>query len=177
MNLKLVISFILSIFLFSEASAQMKFFNEAEETYQAGQFYKAVDLYRDAYDKIQGSEIKDEITFKIAECYRKSGQPRRAELWYSKAIKKDYDNPLIYLYHANALKTNEKFDEAIESYKEYQKLKPDDPRGERGIESCELTKKWMENPNGYKVSKQRFLNSTARDFCPTYSKSEYNEIY
>ena len=177
MKLRFAITLFLSIFLFSAAHAQMKFFNEAEETYQAGQFFKAVDLYRDAYDKIQGSAIKDEITFKIAECYRKSGQPRKAELWYSKAIKKDYDNPLIYLYHANALKTNEKFEEAIEQYKQYQELKPDDPRGERGVKSCTMAKKWKENPNGYNVTKQRFLNSTERDFCPAFAKAEYNEIY
>ena len=177
MKLKSAITLFLIIYLFPAAHAQMRFFDEAEKTYNAGQYYKAVDMYREAYDKIQGRSIKDEITFKIAECYRKTSQPRRAELWYSNAIKRDYDNPLIYLYHANALKTNEKFDEAIGSYKEYQKLKPDDPRGERGVKSCTLAKQWKENPSGYKIAKQRFLNSTARDFCPTYSKAEYNEIY
>jgi peptidoglycan-associated lipoprotein len=177
MKLKQVFTLFLSICLFSVANAQMKFFNEAEETYKAGQYFKAVEMYRNAYDKIQGSQIKAEIVFKIAECYRKSGQPRKAELWYNKAIKKNYDNPQIYLYHANALKTNEKFDEAIESYKEYQKLKPKDPRGDRGIRSCTLAKKWKENPNGYKIARLRFVNSTERDFCPTYSKAEYNEIY
>src|SRR6056297_3203532 len=153
MRIQYLLLFLLSMGLLQEASAQMRFYNEAEEVYQAGQYYKAVDMYRNAYDKIQGKEIKAEIVFKIAECYRKTGQPRKAELWYSNAISKEYDNPLIYLYHANALKTNEEFDEAIENYKEYQKLKPDDPRGERGIKSCTLAKKWKENPNGNKVSK------------------------
>ncbi|MCF8334986.1 MAG: OmpA family protein [Bacteroidales bacterium] len=177
MKLQFVIPFILSICLFSTADAQMKFYDEAEEAYQAGQFYEAVEMYRDAYDKIPGSEIKDEITFKIAECYRKTSQPRKAELWYSKAIKRDYDNPLIYLYYADALKTNEKFDEAIENYKKYGELNSDDPRGEMGVKSCSLAKQWKENPSGYKVAKQRYLNSTERDFCPSYSKAEYDEIY
>jgi len=178
MNLKSAIILILSFHLFSfAANAQMRFYDEAEETYQAGQFYEAVDMYRDAYDKIPGREIKDEITFKIAECYRKTDQPRKAELWYSKAIKRDYDNPLIYLYYANALKTNEKFDEAIENYKKYQELNPDDPLGEIGVESCTLAKKWKENPSGYKVAKQRYLNSLERDFAPAYARSDYNEIY
>jgi len=177
MKLKHAFLLILGLSFVTNINAQMKFFNEAEETYHAGQFYKAVELYRDAYDKIPGSDIKSEITFKIAECYRKSGQPRRAELWYNKAIKKNYDNPLIYLYHANALKVNEKYDEAIENYKKYQELQPDDPRGEMGVNSCSLSKKWKENPNGYKVAKLRFVNSTERDYCPSYSQSGYNEIY
>ncbi|MGM0530640.1 MAG: OmpA family protein [Bacteroidota bacterium] len=177
MKLKFVIPFILSICLFSETNAQMRFYEEAEETYEAGQFYEAVDMYREAFDKIPGKEIKDEITFKIAECYRKTSQPKKAELWYSKTIKREYDNPRIYLYYANALKTNEKFDEAIENYEEYQELNPDDPQGEMGVESCSLAKKWKENPSGYKIAEQKFLNSVERDFCPNYSKKDYNEIY
>ena len=177
MRIQYLLLFLLSMGLLQEASAQMRFFNEAEEVYQAGQYYKAVDMYRNAYDKIQGKEIKAEIVFKIAECYRKTGQPRKAELWYSNAISKEYDNPLIYLHHANALKTNEEFEEAIENYKEYQKLKPDDPRGQMGIKSCRKARQWMENPNGYKVSRLRYINSTEDDFAPAYSKAEYNEIY
>lgn len=177
MRIQYLLLLLLGLGLFGKAQAQMRFFNEAENVYQAGQYYKAVDMYRNAYDKIQGSEIKSEIVFKIAECYRKTGQPRKAELWYNKAISKEYDNPMIYLYHANALKTNEKFDEAIENYKQYKKLKPDDPRGQMGIESCRKAKQWMENPNGYKVSRLRYLNSTEDDFAPAYSKAEYNEIY
>ena len=88
MKLKSAITLFLIIYLFPAAHAQMRFFDEAEKTYNAGQYYKAVDMYREAYDKIQGRSIKDEITFKIAECYRKTSQPRRAELWYSNAIKR-----------------------------------------------------------------------------------------
>ena len=174
---KFVFLSFIGILFFTSAEAQMKFYNRAEEVYKSGQFFEAVDLYREAYNKIQGKEIKAEIVFKIAECYRKTGQPRKAELWYNNAIKKQYDNPKIYLYHAEALKTNEEFEEAIESYKEYKKRVPDDPRGNMGIESCEKAQTWMENPNGYKISEMKFLNSTKNDFCPSYSKAEYNEIY
>ncbi len=177
MKIKYLLLLILSIGWFTQANAQMKFYHEAENVYQAGQYYKAVDLFRDAYDKIRGQEIKAEIVFKIAECYRKTGQPRKAELWYNKAISKEYDNPVIYLHHANALKTNEEFEQAIESYQEYQKRQPEDLRGEMGIKSCRKAKKWIENPNGYKVSRLRYLNSTSDDYCPVYSKAEYNEIY
>jgi len=155
----------------------MKFYNRAEESYKAGQYIKAVDQYREAYDKIQGKEIKAEIVFKLAECYRKTGQPRKAELWYNNAIKKEYDNPKIYLYYANALKTNEDFEEAKKNYEIYNEKVPDDPRGKIGIKSCEKAQKWKENPSGYKVEEMRFINSRYNDYCPTYSKSGYNEIY
>jgi len=157
--------------------SQMKFYNEAEETYKAGQYYKAVDQYREAYDKIQGKEIKNKIIFKVAECYRKVREPIKAKLWYNKAISQDYPNPKIYLYYANALKTLEEFDQAIENYEIYKEKAPDDPQGEMGVKSCKLAKKWKENPNGYKIAELKFINSTKSDYCPTYSKAEYNEIY
>jgi len=157
--------------------SQMKFFNEAEATYEAGQFFRAVDQYREAYDKIQGTEIKHEIIFKIAECYRKTGQPRKAKLWYNKAISQEYPNPIIYLYYANALKTLEDFDKAIENYELYKEKAPDDPQGEMGVKSCKLAKKWKENPNGYKIAELKFINSTKSDYGPAYSKAEYNEIF
>jgi len=178
MNFKRILLLItLGLFLFNTAEAQMKFYNRAEESYKAGQYVTAVDQYREAYDKIQGKEIKAEIVFKLAECYRKTAQPRKAELWYNNAIKKEYDNPKIYLYYANALKSNEEFEEAKKNYKIYNEKVPDDPRGEIGIKSCEKAQEWKKNPNGYKVEELKFINSRYNDYCPSYSKSGYNEIY
>lgn len=172
--------FIISLFLLiisSAAIGQKKLYYDAEEMYNAGQYYEAVDLYREAYNNIRDSDIKDEIVFKIAESYRITGQYKKAELWYNNAIRKEYDNPKIYLYYAEALKANEKFDEAIDNYNEYAKLAPEDPRGDMGVKSCELAQKWIENPSGYKVTEMKFLNSTSRDYAPAYSKEEYDEIY
>ncbi|MFP4447735.1 MAG: OmpA family protein [Bacteroidales bacterium] len=172
--------FIISLFFLiisSAAIGQKKLYYDAEEMYNAGQYYDAVDLYREAYSNIRDNDIKDTIIFKIAESYRITGQYAKAELWYNNAIRKEYDNPKIYLYYAEALKANEKFDEAIDNYNEYAKLAPDDPRGDMGVKSCELTQKWIENPSGYKVTEMKFLNSTNRDYAPAYSKPEYDEIY
>lgn len=177
MKVRRLILLLFCIVFSSPLYSQMKFYNEAEETYKAGQYYKAADQYREAYDKIQGKEIKNEIIFKVAECYRKVREPRKAKLWYNKAISQDYPNPKIYLYYANALKTLEEFDKAIENYELYKEKAPDDPQGEMGVKSCKLAKKWKENPNGYKIAELKFVNSTQSDYCPTYSKAEYNEIY
>jgi peptidoglycan-associated lipoprotein len=174
---KILITSLLTILLFPVAYGQMKYFHNAEEVFNAGQYYRAVELYREAYNNIQGKEIKAEIVFKIAECYRLTGQYRKSELWYNNAITKEYDNPKIYLYYADALKTDEEFEKAIANYEEYAKLVPDDPRGEMGVESCKLAQKWKENPNGYKISEMKYINSTSRDYCPSFSKSEYDEIY
>ncbi|MFC2104832.1 hypothetical protein ACFLS4_05725 [Bacteroidota bacterium] len=157
--------------------AQISVYNKANEYYQNGQYYQAIDLLRDAYSKVTDNDIKTDITFQVAECYRKTNQPKKTEMWYKKSIQKNYANPIIYLYYADALKMNEKFEDAIENYNEYKKLVPEDPRGEMGVKSCELAIKWTENPNGYKIANMKFFNTRESEYSPAFAKAEYDEIY
>ncbi|MBU8891488.1 MAG: OmpA family protein [Bacteroidales bacterium] len=178
--MKIRIVFLFSIFILfvqSISVAQISVYNKANEYYKNGQYYQAVDLLRDAYSRVTDNNTKSDITFQVAECYRKTNQPRKAEMWYKKAIQKKYNNPSIYLHYADALKMNEKFETAVENYREYKKLVPEDPRGEIGIKSCELAVKWIENPSGYKVASMKFFNSRESEYSPAFAKAEYDEVY
>lgn len=178
--MKIRIVFLFSIFILfahSMSVAQISVYNKANEYYKNGQYYQAIDLLRDAYSKVTDNDLKNDITFQVAECYRKTNQPKKAEVWYNKSVKKKYSNPLVYLYYADALKMNEKFEDAIENYKEYKKLVPADPRGEMGVKSCELAIKWMESPNGYKVANMKFFNSRESEYSAAFAKAEYDEVY
>ncbi len=178
--MKIKTVFLISIIILSIPSytfAQTSLYVKANDFYQNGQYYQAVDKLRDTYGKVTDKDIKNEIVWQVAECYRLLNEPRKAEMWYKKTIQKKYNNPLIYLYYANALKMNEKFEEAIENYKEYKKLVPQDPRGDNGIKSCEMAIKWIENPNGYKVANMKFFNSRGSEYSPAFAKAEYDEVY
>lgn len=178
--MKIRIVFLFSVFVLlvhNISVAQTSVYNKANTYYKNGQYYQAIDLLRNAYSKVTDSNIKSDITFQVAECYRKTNQPRKAEMWYKKSVQKKYSNPVIYLYYADALKMNEKFDDAITNYKEYKKLVPADPRGEMGVKSCELAVKWMENENGYKVANMKFFNSKESEYSPAFAKAEYDEVY
>ena len=168
---------VLMICLFNISHAQRSVYDKANKYFNNGQYYKAIDLLRNAYNKVTSKELKSEITFQVAECYRFTNQPRKAEMWYKKSIQKKYNNPIIYLYYADALKMNEKFEDAIKNYKEYEKLVPQDPQGKTGVKSCELALKWIENPNGYKVVNMKFFNSRAGEYSPAFAKAEYDEVY
>ncbi len=177
MKIKALFVFSMFILIHNASVAQISVYNKANTYYENGQYYQAIDLLRDAYSKVTDNNIKTEITFQVSECYRKTNQPRKAEMWYKKAIQKKHSNPAIYLYYADALKMNEKFEDAIENYKEYKKLVPNDPRGEMGVKSCELAIKWTENPNGYKVANMKFFNSKESEYSPAFAKIEYDEVY
>ncbi len=83
------------VFLFTDRHSV---YNKANEYYKNGQYYQAIDLLRDAYSKVTDNDLKNDITFQVAECYRKTNQPKKAEMWYKKSVQKKYSNPLfIYI--------------------------------------------------------------------------------
>lgn len=150
---------------------------KARETYAAGEYTIAVDLFKDAYNKTNDKEVKKEIIFLIAECYRLTNAPEKSELRYKQAISKGYSNPVVYLHYADALRMNEEFDEAEEQYRAYMELVPDDPRGQFGIESCQKAKEWFSNPTAYLVENMKFFNSRQSDFSPFFASDDYQTVY
>ncbi len=172
-----ILSFIMLSGIFSNVNAQSRKAFRADAAFKAGEYFTAIDLFRDAYNDIRDKSKKDEMLFKIAECYRLMNEPVKAELWYSRAIGKDYANPIIYFYLAEMQKMNQKFEEAKDSYKEYKRKVPSDPRADNGIRSCDLAMKWVESPNGYQVESIKFFNSKSDDFSPAYAASDYSSVY
>jgi peptidoglycan-associated lipoprotein len=170
--------FILLIFSFSAITrAEGSKLKKANEAFDAGEYSTAIEKFRDAYDVVEDKAKKTEIIFKIAECYRHLNDPVHSELWFKKSIERNYQNPLTYLYYADALKMQMKYKDAEENYRKYKELVPDDVRGDNGIESCEVAQKWIDNPNGYQVEDMKFLNSKASDYCPAYGRNDYMVIY
>lgn len=162
--------------LFS-VQAQNKKASKAYATFDAGEYYTAIDQFKDAYQKTTDKKEKLHIAFYIAECFRKTDNSAQAALWYGKVVDKNYENPLSVLYYADALKMNQNYEEAKAQYQHYKELVPDDPRGSDGILACDLSLQWMDKPSGYQVEEMRFLNSKYSDYSPAYARSDYQEVY
>ncbi len=164
--------------ILSDADAQKrdKTF-KARAAYAAGEYLVAADLLKDAYNKVNDKEVKKELVFLVAECYRHTGDNRNAEMWYKKVIRAEYQNPVIYLRYADALRMDEEYEDAKEQYEKYRELVPDDPRGIEGIQSCELAATWIENPEGYTVENMKYFNSRDRDYSPCFGAEDYKLIY
>jgi len=151
--------------------------SRAQAAFNAGEYFEAIDLYKNAVNKVSDNTEKLSVLFKIGECYRIIGDSRSAELWYRKAVREDYQDPVIFLRYGQMMLINEDYEGAIEQFKQYVELVPDDPRGNVGIESCEAAINWMDNPTGYVVENMRYFNSRQRDFSPAYVNDDYTEIY
>jgi peptidoglycan-associated lipoprotein len=150
--------------------------SRANAAYEAGEYYKAIDLFKRAYSKVSDKERQAEIVFKIAECYRITGEPRQAALWYKKALQQEYQDPDLYLRYGQSLMRYERFEEAEEQFRIYKDLVPDDPRGDWGIESARVASEWMRDPTGYIVENMRYFNSFQRDWSPVYANEDYMEV-
>lgn len=150
---------------------------QADALYNAGAYHDAIALYRDDIDKIKDKKELSLYLFKVGNCFRLIGEPRQAEQWYDKAIRRDCPNPKVYYYYAEMLKMNEKYDLAIEQYQKYKVLVPNDPLTDVGIQSCELAKQWIATPSGYEITNMRAINSKQSDFSPAYTSTDYNILY
>jgi peptidoglycan-associated lipoprotein len=159
------------------ATAQGKKASKAYTTFNAGEYYVAVDQFKDAYQNTTDKKDKLNIAYHIAECYRRMDNSPQAALWFGKVVAKDYENPLSVLYYADALRMNQNYEEAKAQYQRYKELVPDDPRGSDGILSCDFSLQWMDQPSGYQVDEMKFINSKFSDYSPFYSREDYQELY
>ncbi|PKP10030.1 MAG: hypothetical protein CVU09_08990 [Bacteroidetes bacterium HGW-Bacteroidetes-4] len=166
----------LSILLTTSAFSQKDVTAKADKAFETGRYFEAIDLYKYAYAKARDKEQKAEIVFMTAECYRLIQDNRQAEIWFSKAIKRRYPNPLAILYLADAMRANGNYEEARVEYKNYLELVPDDNRAAKGLESCELAIEWIENPTRYKVVNMYYFNSRQSDYGPAYAKDDYSQV-
>jgi peptidoglycan-associated lipoprotein len=173
-NAALIIIILLN---FTQGFTQSKKSSRAYETFDAGEYYVAIDEFKEAYEKTMAKSDKLDIAFNIAECYRLTNNPAQAELWYGKVLAKNYPNPLAILYYADALKMNQKYEDAKIQYKAYKELVPGDSRGNDGIISCDLALEWLEFPNGYEIEEMKFFNSKYSDFSPCFGSEDYRQVF
>lgn len=160
-------------------NAQRNPAKSADEAFSKQQYSLAIDKYKKAYSKVKkNKEEKNRITAQLAECYRFTGNYKRASVSYKRLIKNDWDkrNPEIRLHYANMLKITGDYAAAIEQYNSYAERVPEDPRGRRGAETAALIEEWIENPSKYEITNIKKINSREADFAPAYTTDNYNEI-
>jgi len=175
----LFITILLVIVAFPEATAQKKKAERAYSSYNAGEYFDAIDQFKDAYSKTKKADknTKSELVFMIAECYRLVNDPKNAETWYKLAVKSSYSKPDAQFWLAESMKKNGKHQQAIEEYKKYKQIAPSDARADQEIRSCELAIEWMRNPEAYKVEELKEINSKEADFSPAYGRDDFGMIY
>lgn len=168
-----------TVIILQDSSGQKRKAERAYSSFNAGEYYDAIDLYKDSYSKTRKTDkaSRTELGYMIAECYRLTNDPKNAETWYRLAVKSSFSKPEAQYWLAESLKKNGKYQQAIDELKKYKQIAPSDPKADQEIRACELALEWMRNPETYKVEELKDLNSKESDFSAAYGRDDFGVIY
>jgi peptidoglycan-associated lipoprotein len=158
-------------------SAQKNYKAEADNAFNGGQNFQAIEMYKKAYTKEKKNEVKAEILFQIGECYRLKEDGKQAAVWYNKSIKAKHTNKIALLHVANIYKAQGRYEEAIVEYNKYKAAVPGDKRADNGIKSSKTAKEWKDNPSRIVVNPMPLLNSEDYDFSPVFADKKNQVVY
>jgi peptidoglycan-associated lipoprotein len=161
----------------TESAAQKKKTDRAYSSFYAGEYYEAIDQFKNTYSKTKDKALKAEMVYMVAECYRLTNDPRNAEIWYKRAVKSAWSKPEAQFWLASSLKKNGRHQQAIDEFRNYKQLAPGDPKADQEIRACELALEWMQSPEAYQVTELRDLNSKDSDFGPAYGRDDFGVVY
>lgn len=156
---------ILLLFLLAvvEVSAQDNTLRQANEAFNRFEYRNAIDLYIAVLKKERNNPIALE---NIAECYRLTGDTRRAESAFKKAASANPSKTLLFFRYGQMLMANQKYEEAQKVFEHYKKLEPTDNRGYVFAESCKNIHVLRRDSSGYQIKTLPF-NTNYSEFSPT----------
>ncbi|MFT7033283.1 MAG: outer membrane protein OmpA-like peptidoglycan-associated protein [Cyclobacteriaceae bacterium] len=125
----------------------------------------ALDYYLDALEKDSTQVLK----LKVAECYKMLNDFLKADDWYHKGLTEHGAevDPKYKLHYAQALSTEQRYDEAKEWFEEYQKDVGSDSRSGKKIEGLNDMGRFFKDSVYYNI-KQVSINSVGLDFSPMW---------
>ncbi len=172
---KILASLFVTLVFVTTAAAQGKLAEEADDAFKKGFYFNAIELYKKAYTVEKKASTKAELIFKVGESYRAIGDPQQAAIWYEKANKAQYTDPITYLYIGDMQKREGKYAEAIASYNRFKEKKPGDVRADASIAECQQAQAWKDSPTRYSVDPEVLLNTPQYDFTPAFADKK-NEM-
>jgi len=166
----------LSLLFSTVAMAQGRLAVEADDAFNKGFFFNAIELYKKAYTVEKKASVKAELIYKVAESYRALGDVQQAQVWYEKANKAQLADPTGYYWIGEMLKQQGKYADAIAAFNKYKEKKPGDTRADASIAACQMAQKWVDSPTRYSVDPEVLLNTPQYDFTPAFSDKKNETI-
>ncbi len=150
----------------------------ADRQMARGEYYDASRTYRQIYNRLNKKSDREKrgaIALKLAEAHRRLNQHARAATAYANALRYGSADSSTVLRLAQSLHASGKYSEAVERYREYLELAPDNREASAGLQGALEAKKIKENPTRYIVKPARVINSRRADFAPQYRTAD--ELY
>lgn len=175
MRPSLFILFLLLITLFfwsAPVDAQSRRTQAADDDFENMRYSLAIPKYKKAYARSKRNKVeRNRISFQMAECYRLTNETKRAESFYKRLLRANYDRiePLVLLRLADMQRASGSYEDALANYEIYNERVPGDQLGLSGAEASKLAIEWEKNPSNFNIQSLRRLNAREDDFSPAYS--------
>ncbi|RVU01394.1 flagellar motor protein MotB [Mucilaginibacter limnophilus] len=171
--MKRILSFIILIAVLSllaKNSHAQSAVKQADEEYRLFNYEKAAELYLKAFKR----DSTLYIASRLANSYRMMRDYENTELWYSRVVEMDRQNPEYALYYAEALRNNSKYVEAKAQFSRYYTLKRDFSRAQLKTltAATDSAIRWLASPVPAEVENVRELNSEGSD----WGAVRYNDL-
>lgn len=153
---------------------------KADRRYANGEYYAAADIYKKTQRRIptkKQRKLKGEVNYKLAECYRNTGNHSRAVRSYTSAIRYKYNDTIIYLHLAKSQLVTGRYADAKANFLKYMTYYPDSYEAKAGLESAENWKEMAKTFSRYQVTAAKEFNfRRTSDFCPMFMGEEADAI-
>lgn len=140
-------------------------------------YQRALELYQTAYEvqleknKGEEGEQTDFIKLRIAECYRKLNQPKKAAKWYGEVIENEnIIEPKHKLYYAQALSSAERYEASRKWFEAFRKEQGQHRQSQLKIQGIDSLKMLEQDLGIFEVIKLDSINSEESDFSPHFYK-------
>lgn len=154
---------------------------EANEQFARGEYFNAAKTYRSVYNKLSPKnerELRGEVAYRLATCYRKLNQAPRASAAYQNAIRYEFPDSMAFYYLGRSLQAEGKYQPAIDAYLKFMEWQPDDALAKEGLRGCRNAIRGKNEPKTrYVVKNAKLFNSQRSDFAPMYLDKTFNTLY
>lgn len=112
---------------------------KGNEHYKQKKYTEAIQEYEVLMGSSSGSALMGvDARMNLADCYRITTQPRKAQKLYQEVLGYSGDRPEVLLQYGEILMSLGQFEDAKSQFQSYTDLRPDDPRGSQLIKRCDL---------------------------------------
>jgi outer membrane protein OmpA-like peptidoglycan-associated protein/tetratricopeptide (TPR) repeat protein len=144
---------------------------KANKFYEKYDYNYAIEIYQQLLDDNPTLEVAQ----KLANCYRFTNNTIAAEKAYANVLTFPGFDPVNYLYYAEVLKQNTKFDLAKLNYLKYAERLPE--KSDEAVKlanGCDAARLWLANPEAnITVTNESDFNSENSDFSPIAYKKGF----
>jgi len=155
--------------------------SEANAQFDRGEYFDASKTYKAVYNKLkpkEDRELRGEVAYQLATCYRKLNMAANASAAYQNAIRYQYPDSMTYYWLGRSLQAEGKYQPAIDAYTTFLEWQPDDALAKEGIRGCRMAiKAKSQKKSRYIVKSEKLFNSRRADFAPMYLDKTFNTIY